>query len=467
MKNIFNNRAARFMKTPTGIALGVALLGTTSLMSPFITSTLGTALAAGTALGLSLNVLINSSALLLRKTKLFGRAVGVSTALLGAGLGIIASVPEFATSVSSIMKGTGDLGIGTIVGGNVAHIFLILGATAALGGISHARGHSWKFNAASMAIATLGFSRLLATNNLNPATGYGLLAASLLYAGGRYAFSKKDSLNLNIPLEHLMHDHSDHDHNGHGHHHPHNHGHDHAHDHKHKEPHHGYKSFHTCEENHDHRTHTHTKPRLFPIKSKPAEPPAPAPKPDFTRKDAGLAALGTAGLLVSAAILPDAAVTLSSLAHIDKAAIGAIVLGLATSAPELSMNIQAALDKDTDFVVSNILACNLAGILFVGSALALSNTPVPATFTPDSPLGLFNLAALGTSATLMAATLWANKGGIKRWQGFGAMALYGAYMVGSYSLGHTEPKPEPLPVVTTAKTQAPTDWLFPGPANAA
>lgn len=464
MKAAFT-KAAKFMKSPVGLALGTALLGTTALMSGNITSTLGTAAVAGASLGLSLKVLIDSSSLVLQKAKLLGRVAKIPTAVLGSAIGIVASIPEFATSVSSIAQKTGDLGIGTIVGGNIAHILLILGGTAAVGGIARSQGASWKFNAASMTAATFGFGAMLATNTLNTCTGLGLAGAGMLYAGGKYITLKRDSKKLDIPMEELIHDHSDHEH-GHGYHH-HGHGHhghehhDHSHDHD-KSTHHGYKSFHKCDD--DHGDCNHGKPRLFNLPK--AEPEPAPPAPTFTWKDAGLGILGTGGLIAAATVLPHSAVTLSTMTHIDQAALGAIVLGLATSAPELAVNIRAGLEKDTDFVVSNVLTCNIAGIFFVGSTLALGNTPVSPAFSPDTPLGLFNLAALGASTVAMGATLLANKGGIKKWQGFAAAALYTAYMAGSAALGSVTPHTHTESTSITIKAKTPVPGGLPSPVPA-
>lgn len=63
---------------------------------------------------------------------------GVSDKLIG--LTIVAagtSIPELATSVTAMIKGNSDIGLGNIIGSNIFNIFFILGATAVINPVSY------------------------------------------------------------------------------------------------------------------------------------------------------------------------------------------------------------------------------------------------------------------------------------------------------------------------------------------
>ncbi|MGQ9856893.1 MAG: calcium/sodium antiporter [Fervidobacterium sp.] len=67
-------------------------------------------------------------------TKFFG----VSDKLIG--LTIVAagtSIPELATSVTAMIKGNSEIGLGNIIGSNIFNIFFILGATAVINPVSY------------------------------------------------------------------------------------------------------------------------------------------------------------------------------------------------------------------------------------------------------------------------------------------------------------------------------------------
>lgn len=373
-----------------------ALLGTTALASPLIGTTLG----AGALLAGALYLLTKSSDVALSAASSLGKKFRISPLMLGVALGAMASVPELLVAVQSIVHGTREIGVGNIVGSNIAHVFLIMGATAAIAAIPKGKGLGWKFNTCVMAGTTLGFGALLAMNALTPAMGLGMMGLAGLYVWSNYRINKKDAAAMGVPVEALIHNHAhghDHDEHAHGH----EHGHDHDRKHEHDHPHH-------------------------------ENPPPSREKPAGFQTLWALSGLGA--LIYAADMVVRSASSVASGLGVSDALIGALAVGFGTALPELAINVHAARKKDTDLAVGNILGCNIFNILAVGGALALSDMPVPASFSTAAPLGLFNLAALGASAGLLSLTLLGNKGAIRKWQGYAALGLYAAYIGGTVAL---------------------------------
>jgi cation:H+ antiporter len=376
-----------------------ALMGTTALVSPLLTTTLG----AGAVCAAALWLLVTSGDMTLNNIRALGQKMNLSTLTMGLGLGALASLPELMVTLRSAFTGATEIGIGNLVGANVAHVFLILGATAAIAGIKPGKGLGWKFNMAAMTGATLGFAGLLAGNMLTPFAGAGMVALAAAYLGGNYYIAHRDAKKLNVPVDKLLHDHSHH--HGHGHGHDHDHGHDHG--------------------------------------------------PKKERAGGGwmmglwtLAGLGS--LLYSADVVVDTASAIALNTGVSAAVIGSLGVALGSALPEGVISVKSALRGDTEMAVGNILGCNIFNILFVGGALSLANAQVPASFGPGTTLGLFNLAALGTSAVLMSTALTLGKGALKKWQGYAGLAIYGAYCATVATLGGGQQpdlkKPEPAAI---------------------
>lgn len=383
--------AAGFTRTPRGMLVTTALLATTALVTPL----LGTTVGAGLLMIGGLAMLTRASDVMLDSTEKLGSRFKINPMMLGVGLGALHSLPELMVAASSVWAGAESIAMGNLIGANVAHVFLILGAAAAIGGgIKSGKGLSWKYNMAAMAGATLGYGALLATNNFNTMTGLMMLGLGAAYVGGNVLVARKDAQALGLKPEDLIHSHD------HG---------DHEHDHEHE--HHG-----DCD--HDH-SHAHHQPDEKSSVWKPAL----------------WSLAGFSALAYTAHLSVDAAVRFAGGIGFSEAVIGTLAVAIGTSLPELATSVRAAQRGNTALAVGNVLGCNIFNILFIGGALAMANTAVPAAFGLSSGLGAFNLAALGASAGLMTATLTANRGGIKRWQGYAAMGLYGAWCLANVLMG--------------------------------
>jgi cation:H+ antiporter len=295
------------------------------------------------------------------------------------------------------MNGASEIGIGHLVGANIAHVFLILGATAVAGsGIVKGRGMGWKFNTAAMAGTTLLFGGLLASDSLTPAVGIGMTALAAAYLGANYWINKKDAALLKVDPKTLFHSHGD----------------------------------------EEHHHHSHNMPGLA---------------------YALMGAAGIGGLAYGAHLAVQSGSNIALNAAVDPAIVGTLGVALGVSLPELIFSVRAARKGNTQMAVGNILGCNIFNILAVGSVLSLANTAVPESFSTNSTLGQFNLAALLTSAGLMSTTMIANKGGVKKWQGGLGLALYLGYVATNISLGgykHEDIEHSTSQIITAQNSQS-------------
>jgi cation:H+ antiporter len=357
-----------------------ALLATTALTAPLLATTIGAGLAMAAALYLlpkACDVAIDSASSLGKKLKLSGVGIGL-------GLAMMESFPEFAVAANSIITGARDVGLGNIIGSNIAHVLLILGTVAAIAGVKKSQGTAWKFNVAALAGASTAFGTQLATGRLIPAMGAGMMALAAAYLYTNYRMQKRDAERLGLPAD------------DHGHHH-HHHGGNHV--------------------------HVERSPVVNGL----------------------LAAGGMGAVIYTAHTAVEHASTLAQNLGAPPILLGSLALALGTAAPEFAINVKAALKGKTDMAVGNIIGCSVLNLLAVGGLLAATGTPVPETLQPSTPLGVLNLAAWGTGVGLASTTLLANKGELKRWHGFAALALYAAFVTGSATLGAAQKSAPHIP----------------------
>lgn len=109
--------------------------------------------------------------------------------------------------------------------------------------------------------------------------------------------------------------------------------------------------------------------------------------------------IGLVILLVSANLFVNSAVKLAYLLKISPLIIGATVIGLGTSLPELAVSIFGSLRKSSDLVAGNIIGSNIANIgLILGASFSLGRIRIGTTKTPV-------LAALHLFITLIFLAL--------------------------------------------------------------
>lgn len=137
----------------------------------------------------------------------------------------------------------------------------------------------------------------------------------------------------------------------------------------------------------------------------------------------GLSIAGLAGLVLGGKLLVDQAVTLASLAGLSESVIGLTVVAIGTSLPELATSIVAALKKEVDIAVGNVIGSNIFNVFWIlGVTSIIAPIPAPPGFMVDA------LVAVGATLVLFFALFVGNKHQLDRWQGVVFIIAYIAYI---------------------------------------
>ena len=126
-------------------------------------------------------LLIGGGEALMRGAVALARRFGLSDLLIGMTVVAAAtSMPELLVTVASGLGGAPDVGVGNVVGSNIANILLILGVGALLCPVRASRG-TMLWDSLAMALAMLAFALAAYNGLLSVLEGLLLLAALLAY----------------------------------------------------------------------------------------------------------------------------------------------------------------------------------------------------------------------------------------------------------------------------------------------
>jgi cation:H+ antiporter len=136
----------------------------------------------------------------------------------------------------------------------------------------------------------------------------------------------------------------------------------------------------------------------------------------------GLAALGIGGVIWGADLLVDGAITLAATAGVSEAVIGLTLVAIGTSLPELATSVTAALKRQGDLALGNIIGSNIFNILGIAGVTAIV-TPLN---IPDQIMtrDMWIMAAATVLMVGAAVTGWR----ISRAEGGVFLALYAAFL---------------------------------------
>ena len=131
---------------------------------------------------------------------------------------------------------------------------------------------------------------------------------------------------------------------------------------------------------------------------------------------------GLVVLVIGARLLVDSATTIARTYGISEAVIGLTIVAVGTSLPELATSVVAALRKQTEIAVGNIVGSNIFNIFgILGLTAVIAPIPAEARFVwIDMPW----VAASAIGLTVLAALL----GGLPRIAGVVLLAAYGGYL---------------------------------------
>jgi cation:H+ antiporter len=153
-----------------------------------------------------------------------------------------------------------------------------------------------------------------------------------------------------------------------------------------------------------------------------AEGAFPTEKKHFLLKAVLMTVVGLVAIVWGSDLAVDGATGLAKLFGISERIIGLTIIALGTSLPELFTSVTAAMKKNSDIAVGNIVGSNIFNILIVVGVSAMI-TPVPfaAPFLVDTAV------ALATMVLLLVCCLVSKKVG--RISGIIMLVCYGVYFV--------------------------------------
>jgi cation:H+ antiporter len=133
--------------------------------------------------------------------------------------------------------------------------------------------------------------------------------------------------------------------------------------------------------------------------------------------------VGLIGLPLGASLLVDNASDIAIRMGVPETVIGLTLVAVGTSLPELATTVMAALRKQADVALGNVIGSNLFNLLVItGVAGLVGPIPVPETFLR------FDLWVMLASSLILAPVVFWRKDLGKRW-GFALCSLYVVYIL--------------------------------------
>ena len=311
---------------------------------------------------LGLVLLIAGGELLVRGAVRIAEHLGLSPMLIGLTIvGMGTSMPELAASVQAALAGSPGIALGNIVGSNIANLLLILGLAVALSPFAVPRGVLWRDGGTGLVCAAI---LIAAGYTLGLTRGVGILLVVGMFAYVYLAFRQEKAGA------------------GHG-----------A----------AYDKALALEE------------------IDPALVPSAKPQGSIMLAAASLLA-GIALIVWGGSLLVDAAITISASLGVSDEVIGLTVVAVGTSLPELVTSAIAAIKRQGEIALGNVLGSNIYNVLFIGGVTGI----VAPTEIPAGILQVDLLVLLAVSAIVM---LFAFTGGrLSRVEGSLLVAGYAGYV---------------------------------------
>lgn len=138
----------------------------------------------------------------------------------------------------------------------------------------------------------------------------------------------------------------------------------------------------------------------------------------------GLTFVGLVGLVVGGRLLVNAAVAMAQEAGLSEAFIGLTIIGIGTSLPELATSVVAALKKQADIAIGNVIGSNIFNVFWV---LGMSSTILQLPFS--AAINVDVLVSIGATLLLFIFMFTGGKRRLVRWEGATFLVLYAGYIV--------------------------------------
>ena len=128
-------------------------------------------------------------------------------------------------------------------------------------------------------------------------------------------------------------------------------------------------------------------------------------------KIGGLIGLGLIGLVIGGKLIVDNAVTIASDLGVSEKIIGLTIIAAGTSLPELMTSVVAAMKKNSDIAIGNIIGSNIFNIFLI---LSVSSLVHPITYSSVFNTDIYLL--LGGTLFLFLAMFMSKKKTLERWE---------------------------------------------------
>jgi cation:H+ antiporter len=133
--------------------------------------------------------------------------------------------------------------------------------------------------------------------------------------------------------------------------------------------------------------------------------------------------IGLAGLVAGGKLVVDNAIKIATFLGVSEKIIGLTIVAIGTSLPELMTSVVAALKKNSDIAIGNVIGSNIFNIFFI---LGVSSMINPVQFNPAFNTDMYLLA--GGTLVLFIAMFTGRRKKLDRWEGAVLVGIYLLYI---------------------------------------
>lgn len=133
--------------------------------------------------------------------------------------------------------------------------------------------------------------------------------------------------------------------------------------------------------------------------------------------------IGITMLFFGGKVLVDNAIVLAKIAGMSEALIGLTIVAVGTSLPEMATSIVAAVHKQSDIAIGNIVGSNIFNVFWI---LGLTGTMLQLPFNPATNIDV--LVSIGATVILFMAMFIGKRHLLERWQGAMMILMYLFYI---------------------------------------
>ena len=133
--------------------------------------------------------------------------------------------------------------------------------------------------------------------------------------------------------------------------------------------------------------------------------------------------IGLAGLVAGGKFVVDHSIKIATLMGVSEKIIGLTIVAIGTSLPELMTSVVAALKKNSDIAIGNVIGSNIFNIFFI---LGVSSMINPVQFNPAFNTEMYLIA--GGTLVLFIAMFTGRRKKLDRWEGAVLVGIYLLYI---------------------------------------